>query len=297
MKTRDGITGYIAGGLGNQLFILAASWEQATRLACPLYLNTSYLAVSGLRELELDQISHPGIDLGTSGPWTSLKFPGDHIYPVPKSLSVARGKIFFEKNQARFDKKINTVTVGTMLIGYFQSAHYFPHIAPQLEELIQKAPATADELDYLEELRATPKVTLHLRRGDYQSEVNSGSIVASADYARRALELVRKLGNTDPVRVFSDSPEQVKRELGQDAEYFEFVDNTRLTTGINTIKAMSLGSALIMSNSSFSWWAGWLMEQKQPGTATVISPRPWNESGTARADMLFPTWLSIDARS
>lgn len=297
VKTSDGITGYIAGGLGNQLFILAAAWEQAQRLHCPLYLNTSYLSVSGLRSLEVDQISHPGIDVGPKGHWTSKKFPGDHIFPVPRSLAAIRGHVFFEKDQARFDPKINTVSPGTMLIGYFQSAQYFPHVSSQLAELIRTAPVTDQEQDYLDELAAHPGVTLHLRRGDYQAEINRGSIVASADYARRALTLIRKLGNTDPVRVFSDSPEQVKHELAQHAEQFEFVDNSRLSTGIATIKAMSQGTALVMSNSSFSWWAGWLMEQRMPGIATVISPRPWNETGTARADMLYPTWLSVDARS
>ena len=31
----DGICAYLQGGLGNQLFILAAAWEQAERLDCP----------------------------------------------------------------------------------------------------------------------------------------------------------------------------------------------------------------------------------------------------------------------
>ncbi|MEG0027761.1 MAG: alpha-1,2-fucosyltransferase [Aurantimicrobium sp.] len=296
MKTNNGITGYIAGGLGNQLFILAASWEQSHRLGCPLFLNTSYLEVSGLRELELNQIDHPGIDIGSRGPWTSKKFPGNHIYPFPRSPKAVTGKLYFEKDQAKYDSKIHVVRPGTQLIGYFQSARYFPTIAPQLHSLIEQSPLPPAEADYLDSLSERSCITLHLRRGDYQAEVNSGSVIASVDYARRAIALLRNLGNSDPIRVFSDSPEYIAQELGDLNEDIEIVDNSRLISGIGTIRAMSLGSALIMSNSSFSWWAGWLMEQRLPEKATVISPRPWNESGTARADMLYPTWMTLDAR-
>lgn len=296
MKTSDGITGYVAGGLGNQLFILAASWEQANRLSCPLYLNTSYLEVSGLRNLELNQIQHPGIDIGSNGPWTSKKFPGNHIFPVPRNLSALKGRLFFEKNQALFDARINSVKLGTQLIGYFQSAFYFPTIGPQLYSLIDTAQITPTEANYISELSEHKYITLHLRRGDYQAASHKGTVIASIEYARRAIFTLRNSGNDDPICVFSDSPEFIVDELKNLNENIFVVDNSKLTSGIGTIIAMSLGSALIMSNSSFSWWAGWLKEQRNPGNATVIAPRPWNESGTARADMLFPTWITLDAR-
>ncbi len=41
MDRSDGITGYLSGGLGNQLFVYAAALEQSRRLDCPLYLDCS----------------------------------------------------------------------------------------------------------------------------------------------------------------------------------------------------------------------------------------------------------------
>lgn len=295
VKTSDGITAYVAGGLGNQLFILAAAWEQSRRLGCPLYLNTSYLRLSGLREMELNQIDHPGTDLGTGGDWTSRKFPKNHILPFPRRFSAVLNHVHLEKDQAKFDDRINTVKPGSFLVGYFQSERYFPRVAPELRELIESAECVNADGDYLRELQTRPAVTLHLRRGDYTAATHSDAIMATVAYARRALRLLRESGNTDPIRVFSDSPDLIASELSNLGEDFELADSTRLHSGLSTLRAMSLGSSMIMSNSSFSWWAAWLMDS---GVAprTVIAPRPWNETGTARADMLRPHWITLDAR-
>ena len=58
---------------------------------------------------------------------------------------------------------------------------------------------------------------------------------------------------------------------------------------------MSLSQGLIMSNSSFSWWAGWLMRQRDQ-SARVIAPRPWFATGESAADLLYEDWITIGAR-
>lgn len=286
-----GVTGYIAGGLGNQLFILAAAWEQSRRLNCPLYLNTSYLKLSGLRDLELSQIDHPGVVLDRPA-WTSLKFPGNHIYPVP-TVKAFREKVFLEKNQAQFDSRISSIKPRTTIVGYFQSPQYFPHVSKDLLSLISQAPLDKHEQEYLEELSKTPAVTLHLRRGDYQG---TGTVIATTGYAQRAIKLVRQLGIQLPIRVFTDSPEVIATQLDDLQEDITLVDNKRLATGLGTIRAMALGEAIITSNSSFSWWGAWLADKTSPVPPVIICPRPWNETGTARADMLLKNWITLDAR-
>jgi len=54
---------------------------------------------------------------------------------------------------------------------------------------------------------------------------------------------------------------------------------------------------MIMSNSSFSWWAALLMRsQSGQQDSLVIAPRPWTASGESRADMLEADWITLDAR-
>lgn len=291
---REGITSYIAGGLGNQLFMLAAAWEQSNRLDVPLFLNTSYNRATGGRPNELNGLAHPGTDLESHGTWTSLKYGGYRAVPIPKTPRAIMQRIFLERDVAQYDPRIAQVKPGTFLVGYFQSPKYFPSVAPQMQNLFDAAPSTQDEKEYFAELKANPAITLHLRRGDYHA-FGDKSVIASVDYAARAIDLLRTTGLDFPVRVFSDSPELVEKELSSYTDFkFELADEGRLKSGINVIKAMSLGSGLVMSNSSFSWWAGWLM--RRDAGAPVVCPRPWDTGGSARADLLYPDWPSLDAR-
>jgi hypothetical protein len=63
-----------------------------------------------------------------------------------------------------------------------------------------------------------------------------------------------------------------------------------------TLKAMATGTSMIMSNSSFSWWAAMLMRSRPGHDGLVVAPRPWTASGESRADMLEPDWITLDAR-
>lgn len=296
MNARDGITGYVAGGLGNQLFILAATWEQANRLGCPAYIDASHTRVAGTWDLALEGLTHPAIDLGTHSPWTSRRVSKNHVYPMPRNFSAVGNRIFFEKDPAIFDNRINNVRPGTTLVGYFQSEKYFPTIAPEFATALRNTSERPDETEYLAELNADARITLHLRRGDYLASGANAPLVASADYARRAIGLLRDLGLELPLRVFSDSPELVREELSDLGESFDFVDERRLHSGFSTIKAMAAGQAIITSNSSFSWWAAWLMQHERGHDTRIVTPRPWNESGSARADMIGHSWISLDAR-
>lgn len=295
MNARDGVLAYIAGGLGNQLFILAAAWEQAERLGVPLYLDISHHAAKGSWAYGLDDLASPGLVLGEKSPWRTMTVPGGRVLPVPRDPR-ALTRIYFEKDDARYDPAVNSIRPGTSMFGYFQSERYFSSIAEKVRSMILAAPESPAESDYLAKLGAEKRVTVHLRRGDYMLAPEDRRLVASTEYAIRARDLLRQLGVSHPLRVFSDSPDLVRSELKDADGDIEFMEDTNLLTPINTIKAMASGEAFVMSNSSFSWWAAWLMQGSKGAAARVISPRPWNETGTARADMLKKDWIGLDAR-
>lgn len=297
MKISDGICGYVAGGLGNQLFMLAAAWEQADRLGVPLYLDTSHYKVPGTRNFELSDFISPAQNLGAQSPWTSIRVSKERIFPVPKRLNPFTQSVFFEKNVTLYDDNINHVKPGTTLLGYFQSPLYFENVATGMASGINQFPSSTAEEDLIASMEADPRITLHLRRGDYLLPSSSGQFVASVTYAERALSVLKEMGVDQRVRVFSDSPELVKTELEHWDADIEIVEDTSALSNMSTIKAMSKGTSFIMSNSSFSWWAAWLMNQKADSAHNpVIAPRPWVGSGVARVDMLQKNWLTLDAR-
>lgn len=290
-RRTDGITGYVAGGLGNQLFILGAAWQQARRLGCPLYLDRSHFGVAGTWGFALDALETPAHILDADDSWRSFRVNSERVLPIPTRF----GRIHLERNADAYSPSIDRVRPGTTLVGYFQSPRYFPDVKDDLVAALLARPETDQERQILEAYAARPAITLHLRRGDYLAVSPERQFVASVAYARRAVALLAAMGIDAPIRVFSDSIDLVKRELeGVDRE-MDFVEDDGALSVWSTLKAMAAGQAMIMSNSSFSWWAAALMRSKDRA-APVVAPRPWTGSGTAKADLLEPDWVSLDAR-
>lgn len=292
----DGICGYIAGGLGNQLFILAAAWQQAHRLEAPLYLDRSFHRETGTRPYELDTLAElPGTVMDGDSPWRSRRISAMRVVPVPLPRRPLRRRVYLERDGARYDRRIDNIRRGTTLFGYFQSPKYFPDVAEGMAALIAGAPESPAERAVLDRVRADPRIGVHLRRGDYLDAAEDRRVISSTAYAIRSRDLLRRLGVDEPLRIFSDSPELVRDELGADGSDIEVFDDGGALNSVNTLKAMSAGPAFVMSNSTFSWWAAWLTARREP-LAPIIAPRPWDETGTAKADLLDPSWIGLDTR-
>ena len=287
-----GVTSYVAGGLGNQLFMVAAGWEQAARIGCPLYLNTTHLEVSGTRTLEISEIDFPVSSYDVTPAWASFRVPGNRVLPRPRINALCE-RVFIETNPSIYNPRIQEIREGTTLIGYFQSPLYFANLGDKIAELLSNSKMSASDSRFVESITGKDAITLHLRRGDY---LDGKAVVASLGYAERAIRLLRRLGNRDPIRVFSDSPELLGPQLYRLDEPYTIVSASDIKSGVSTIRAMSMGSAIITSNSSFSWWGAWLGQHNKSGALDVVAPRPWNENGDSRADMLPKKWLTLDAR-
>ena len=104
VSVKDGITGYVAGGLGNQLFILGAAWEQAARLGCPLYLDASTYVVNKLYPYGLDPLGVPAVRLTPEhSPWRTVRFRTGRHLPVPRRLP---GRVYVERSVQHFSPRI-----------------------------------------------------------------------------------------------------------------------------------------------------------------------------------------------
>lgn len=300
----DGICAYLQGGFGNQLFILAAAWQQADRLGCPLYIDTSrFLAGDPLdrgyaketpRQYELDNLSVPATVLAEDSPWYRNSPRRPSIIRQPGRSS--RMLKVYQQPTLNYHEDVNSVTPGTTLLGYFQSWRYFEHISDDVASALLNAELTSIERSTLTRFSTETTVTAHVRRGDYLTpEAAFHHGIASADYFIRALSLIRQTSDhNSTVRIFSDSPEIVQSELAG-IDNLEFITDTQTLGSLATVLAMSQGTAFAMSNSSFSWWAAWLLARRAP-EATVVAPRPWIADGQSGHDQLLPNWVTLDAR-
>jgi hypothetical protein len=282
-------------GLGNQLFVLAAAWEQADRLGCPLYVDNSwYQHRYNSRVPELDAIGHPGVDVTERSPWAGANL----LWGPPGLIPVRSGgqllQIFTSRDFG-YDPLINTCVPGTTVTGFCQSPMYFEAIAGTLADRLLGAELRPSEREYVDVLVRDRRTTVHVRRGDYlNAYIQSILGVTEIGYFRRAAALYERLHGESRYRVYSDASKSLEALLG-DFPNAEISNPPAPLRSIAVLRAMASADGFIMSNSTFGWWAAWLMTKQDP-EATVIAPRPWLSSDESASDLLLPGWITLDRR-
>ena len=256
------IGSFIQGGLGNQLFQVAAGVAHAKRV------GTTFSVIEGQHHLPLQ-----GNNISTykdnilrdvdSLPYDSflgneqVHQEGHHYTPLPMKDNL-------------------------FLVGYFQSEKYFEDckediadlfsMTPEIEELIE------EQYPYLKDEKV---VALHVRRGDYL--LNPG-IFGSVDlsYYERALDSIE---DKDRVLIFSDDVAWCRETFGEGYS-FSVLDKDYLD-----LYTMSKCHHHILANSTFSWWGAWL--SKTDGR--IIAPKNWfGPSGPEDTqDMLPEGWEEV----
>lgn len=135
-------------------------------------------------------------------------------------------------------------------------------------------------------------IAVHVRRGDYaNSEALAFHGVAASKYYEAAVKVLRRMGFDGPLVMFSDDRNAAATELQSLGEINIPAAHEHLGD-LDQMLLMSEAPALVMANSSYSWWSAWIGETtKRP----VICPRPWfNDDSMDERDLLMPTWLTLE---
>jgi hypothetical protein len=196
-----------------------------------------------------------------------INIEGLNVYRVAKVLLKSISP-FFSYYEQKFDKTHlpeviykkgifkNPVIIN---FGYYQSEKFF---SPKIKEKLKIKKEYLDKAKkILEPFSDKELVFVHIRRGDY---VNLGGSLPKSYYEKGIKYFQDKLKN--PFFVFlSDDIEWVKNNFKLDNAYYSnndmFVDFTLMT----------LCEYGVMSNSTFSYWGGYLMQNRKE----VISPKYW----------------------
>jgi hypothetical protein len=271
----------ITGGLGNQLFGLAAAVEQALRLNCRAVLLVDNYGTGNPRRFVLDQLVLPEFVEIDSGRQQS------------DSL---RNQVVFQESGFGYDPSIMAISKGTILEGYFQSPKYFTNSLDILDEAIFPTTGMNTAYAMADQYLSHPYIALHVRRGDY---LVPGTLefhgIATSTYFQHALDLIEALHGQKRIIVFTDSPEHVQEELSIIRQDWELFDSELIPGDFQTLRAMSFADSIVMSNSSFGWWAAWKMQSRLGAGLypKVVAPRPWFTNGESASDLLHHTWITI----
>lgn len=305
---------FIAGGLGNQLFQIAAAIDMSNNSRIELHALLDNCRVNSNGDPELASFILP-INVNISNKsygWLVIRVvsalislglktgPNPKLKWLKKIASYSSSIILFPKlkkfvypvilNGVGFDQEYRDKS-HQMPIGYMQSHKW--HKNPKTKEIMMAIKPVEEDsrIEKYKILAATEKpIIIHYRFGDYVGNDSFGRPHSS--YYSESLKSISQTFASMKIWVFSDDIAKAKLEF-PDAYKFavRWIEDLDDTVA-GTFEVMRLGHAYVIANSTFSWWAAYLNHQQ---TTEVYVPKPWFRNMTDPLEMCPVTWKEIDA--
>jgi Glycosyl transferase family 11 len=302
----------LSGGLGNQLFQIAAAkyYSREDEIFLDIKSHSAELADNNKPiissfifrdrpEFEIlnpfPKVIHKLLSLNLRANLTNQK-------PATRFLKswISKSVIEFYLS-TKFLKRFHLMTpssVGKLPIrkshhrnilinGYFQNGSLLSRVS--VSEFMQTAILkfkNAELLNWIEKARINNPIVVHYRIGDYTNHPRMG--VLDSRYFRSGVEKARVKAQKREVWLFSDEPlkavEILKREKLSD------VIIVPTFNAASTLELMRYGSGFVLSNSTFSWWAANLRYNLD---AKVWAPKPWFRLQESPESIYMPEWNTL----
>jgi len=293
---------FLRGGLGNQLFQYSTGLYLSEKFDKELVLRTDLLPLSkdvvgGISRWP-EQISgfrHSGIlSKKVDQPENStnlfskymqgMRMLGDWV----PSLS-SRINWLSSETTARLPDRLDRIAIINSYAPFKEMA--LENRIKLREQLTSLVAPSENFLSMRSDLEQHRPIIVHIRRGDY---VGLERLYGDLDpkYYLEGLGYMKAQINTEKTWIFSDSPEEVPRELAVSLEAERVIGPADIPCPLENLVLMSLGTAIIAANSTFSWWSGLISSEGQP----LVAPRSasaWTHN-FSDVDDSIPGWKVLN---
>ena len=303
------------GGLGNQLFQLAAALEISGKNKQEVFLNPNVghcrMNKSGLPEIASFNIPDNLILVDKKfyswwvgklvghnrkisiNPSTYEKF---YLYKVVISaitqlqirLILGRGGSVEVIEEIGF-KEVETSTLNTLFIGYFQTFRFANSTQKKLMNLTTREYGSVQEM-YKKLAGISSPLIIHIRLGDYLAESNFG--IPNPQYYETAIEMHMSIFPYDSFWLFSDDFDRAISYIPERYRHLIRRVSECQDSSAATLQLMRLGKGYIIGNSTFSWWGAKLSLTQKP---LVVAPEPWFKAMPEPKDIIPLEWLRVEA--
>jgi hypothetical protein len=287
----------IAGGLGNQLFMFYAGLYFSQKFKRDVVFDVSDL--SRVRSL------HPGVnilDLGLLNEFDTKIYhsTGSERFGFSKfreSFKKIQEKVLLSFKMSRIFKPseigfidLTKIPHGTKRIeGYFQTWKFYSETHKKsllsCESIVEPSQWF---LDNAQSIRQRQVAVFHVRRGDYASSENRKSGMLSFSFFEKASHMIPD----DFERwIFTDSPSILEKDLQATGARFKVIVPPHDSDPVESLLLMSMASHIVISNSTYSWWAATLSGKN----ATVYAPSKWFQWRNDPVDLIPNDWIRISS--
>ncbi len=278
MKDRKNVVALL-GGLGNQLFQAAfARWlEELT--GYPTLFDVSFR-----RRDRLDILAVPGIGDAVRARIVRVT----RYMPTPDGRLPRLGRLVRKvwrpgcivRDYTSCGAGAIDVSCPAWWFGYWQRIQYTERLLAEMAAAMDCCSVSPDE----------DSIAIHVRRGDMLATVSRTPETWFAEALAHLLDAEPRLRGA-AVHVWSDDPHWCRVSLDLGAPFVLVTSQGP----VEDLAAMSRCSALVISRSTFAWWAARLAALRG---ASVVFPAPWTPGSGQRDSLIVPAdWCSVPAPS
>lgn len=281
----------LTGGIGNQLFIYAAGIAYANSSGKKVKFlvqdpNVGDHKDSDIRELNLDghfvQVSHIDRKVNFRKKLTQT--------------SVLTSKIFriWTSSKSGYDPELLSLEKIRSVDGNFQTFRYAQSLRfhEGYKNFNIRNPS-GKFLSFMQVLDQGNTVALHVRRGDYSKYKSKFGLLNEKYFASVLEEICSNTEGELNIFVFSDDLEEARSviKFEHSKAKIHFLDDLNSLSAAETLVLMSIPKNIIISNSTFSWWAAFLGQKEK----LVFVPDPWFKSKSVPEDLIPLRWVRVPA--
>lgn len=258
------ISCYLQGGLGNQMFQIAATIATAQEYG--------YDAAFNFEKMCLPTCKIHSSDGGN-------KYYKENIFSKLRySDKIKISKIYYEPS---FKYSKIPQEDGLALYGYFQSEKYFKNHDQLIRETFDVEDEDIINTQYDKLVEESTIVSIHVRRNDYM-KLKDYHPACTLEYYKKAIS---NFGDVNYM-IFSD-------DIGWCKNNFSFLSKACYVENLTAVESLLLMSRChhnIIANSSFSWWGAWLNKNKEK---EIIAPNNWFGPKAAHniSDLIPGEWI------
>lgn len=272
----------ISDGLGNQMFQYAFAYALSRKSNAKVVLDPLFWGTS-LRKYQLEEFHisltrkmvSPFWDyLLGFGPRNGRRFKDQYR----QHLIHKYYQVFEEKKIMHYDETVWNQTQPAFFMGFWQTPRYFEDYYEDLRmQFTLKRPLSVQAGHYMDQIKQGISVALHIRRTDYVRK--EGNATLQFRFYEEALRRLSEVLGDFSLFVFTDDKEFVKENF--------YLHNYILIENVSDLEEFELMKSCahhIVANSTFSWWAAYLGENKggivyAPCTgiwSEEFYPKEWN---------------------
>jgi hypothetical protein len=275
----------LRGGIGNQLFGIATALFLIQRFDKTIRVSTSNIdrnhSVTGSKVERMGfpkEIFLTRYEMTKSRTKRKISLRNHPLVIIEEDA----GASFEEKNEKLIKSiKSHHGSCEILITGFFQDFAYADSIS-NFHEYVKLENPTINLPENF--------IAVHIRLSDYQNHKSTLGILATK-YYRDAVKLA--LDKFDlPVLIFSDDIATARYMFDVNpGEDFKFMNSTSMKDPLTTFNVLARANVMILSNSTFSYWAAYLNKNAQ----LIIYPSELRRDGCDAIKNIPKFWTSVQS--